>query len=238
MLAAVIFVMFFNIYRYRNSPKGKSMTPLFQKLPQEKQAKILDAAISVFAERGYYDANVQSICEKADIATGSLYRYFGNKENLCICAYNHVIEVMFEVVYGVEKSEEKLVFDVIREMLLNTQKFYRELPNVSLFYSNIWATSMNHFVPMLSLEIEESIDIFWIKLIKRGQENGEIDTLFPPECVAYLIDSQTLLYSFSLGSSYHAKRLESFLNPKGHEQTPEEVIDKIVNTLQLSLAPR
>lgn len=214
------------------------MTPLFQKLSREKQIKILDATINVFAERGFYDASVVSICEEADIATGSLYRYFGNKENLCVCAYNYVIEVMFDVVYNVDKYEDKYVFDVIREMLLNTHKFYTEHTTLFLFYSNIWATSMNHFVPKISLQNEENIDAFWIKLIKRAQEKNEIDAIFPAESAAYLIDSQTLLYSFSLGSAYHAKRLESFLKSMGSDQSSEEVIDKIVNTLKLSLAPR
>lgn len=214
------------------------MTPLFQKLSKERQSSILDAAISVFAERGYYDANVDNICKKANIANGSLYRYFGNKENLCIAAYNYVIEIMFEAIYNVEKYEDKSVFEIIRDLLHNTQNFYIEHPNLSLFYANIWAPAMNHFVPKLSIQSEEDIDNFWIQLIKRGQARGEIDKSFSPESAAYLIDSQTLLFLFSLGSIYHKKRFDSFLQSQNSSQTFEELIEKIIHTLQLSLAPR
>ncbi len=214
------------------------MKPLFQKISKEKQNKILGAAIKVFADRGYYDANVENICTEANIAVGSFYRYFGNKEDLCICAYNYVIEVMFNVVYQIDNYDDKTVFEVIRELLHRTQKFYLEHSSLFLFYANIWTPAMNHFVPKLNIKSENEIDKFWIELIKRGQAKGEIDKIFSPESAAYLIDSQTLLFSFSLGSIYHKERFDAFLQYGLPNQTLEDVIEKIIHTLQLSLAPR
>ncbi len=210
----------------------------FQKLSKERQAEILEAAISVFAERGYYDANVDSICKEANIANGSLYRYFGNKENLCVSAYNYAIEMMFEAAYNIDRRDEKSVFEIVRDVLHNTQKFYLARQNLFLFYANIWTPAMNHFVPKIFIQSENDIDNFWIELIKRGQARGEIDKAFAPESAAYLIDSQTLLFLFSLGSIYHKKRFDSFLQPNEANQTFEEVIEKIINTLQFCLAPR
>lgn len=212
--------------------------PTFKKLAPERQAEILSAAIAIFARHGYYEANVDSICKEANISNGSLYRYFTNKENLYICACNYSLEVMFSDVYELDPPEDKSIYNVIRDMLLSTQKFYDQNPDFFLFYSDIWATSMNQFVPKVSMQVEEKIDAFWAGLVKKSLAKGEIDPIFTPEYAAYLIDSQTLLFFFSLTSAYHKKRFDVFLrNEQGHLSTPE-LIEKMVENLRLSLSPR
>jgi len=47
-----------------------------------KRGKILLAGINVFAEKGYQEAKISEIAEKADIANGTIYEYFKNKEEL------------------------------------------------------------------------------------------------------------------------------------------------------------
>lgn len=44
--------------------------------------EILEAALAVFAEKGYRDASVQEIADRADFAVSTLYALFANKEDL------------------------------------------------------------------------------------------------------------------------------------------------------------
>lgn len=46
------------------------------------QKEILDAALAVFAEKGYRDASVQEIADRADFAVSTLYALFENKADL------------------------------------------------------------------------------------------------------------------------------------------------------------
>jgi TetR/AcrR family transcriptional regulator len=46
------------------------------------QKEILAAALAVFAEKGYRDASVQEIAERADFAVSTLYALFENKADL------------------------------------------------------------------------------------------------------------------------------------------------------------
>ena len=46
------------------------------------QQEILDAALEVFAEKGYQNASVQEIADRADFAVSTLYALFENKEDL------------------------------------------------------------------------------------------------------------------------------------------------------------
>ena len=51
-------------------------------LVDDKRRIILDAALRAFAERGYHGTTVPEVAEAAGVGTGTLYRYFENKEAL------------------------------------------------------------------------------------------------------------------------------------------------------------
>jgi AcrR family transcriptional regulator len=47
-----------------------------------RRAQILNAAESVFSEKGYERATTRDIAERADVSEGTLYNYFGSKSDL------------------------------------------------------------------------------------------------------------------------------------------------------------
>src|SRR3954447_3586251 len=49
---------------------------------EEKRRLILDAAVRVFARKGYHASRVGDIAEEAGVAHGLLYHYFNSKEQL------------------------------------------------------------------------------------------------------------------------------------------------------------
>jgi AcrR family transcriptional regulator len=51
-------------------------------LVDDKRRKLLDAALKLFAARGYHGTNVPEVAQAAGVGTGSLYRYFAHKEAL------------------------------------------------------------------------------------------------------------------------------------------------------------
>ncbi len=48
----------------------------------DKRRAILDAALRTFAERGYHGTSVPDVARAAEIATGTMYLYFDNKQSL------------------------------------------------------------------------------------------------------------------------------------------------------------
>jgi AcrR family transcriptional regulator len=50
--------------------------------PQARRQAILDAALSVFAERGFEAARLEDVAARAGVAKGTLYLYFRDKEAL------------------------------------------------------------------------------------------------------------------------------------------------------------
>jgi TetR/AcrR family transcriptional regulator, repressor of fatR-cypB operon len=55
----------------------------------DKREAILQAALELFAERGFHGTPVPMIVEKANVGTGTMYRYFRDKEELVNVLYRH-----------------------------------------------------------------------------------------------------------------------------------------------------
>ena len=63
------------------------MTAIEARQESEKREAILDAALSLFAERGFHGTPVPLIAERAKVGAGTLYRYFESKEALVNALY-------------------------------------------------------------------------------------------------------------------------------------------------------
>lgn len=51
---------------------------------EEKRRHILDAALAVFARKGYGEATVPDIAQEAGVAVGTIYNYFSGKRELLV----------------------------------------------------------------------------------------------------------------------------------------------------------
>ena len=54
----------------------------------EKYQRILDAAVAVFAEKGFFISRISDIADRADVADGTVYLYFKSKEEILMTAIN------------------------------------------------------------------------------------------------------------------------------------------------------
>ena len=62
-----------------------------QKEARDRRARILEAAVAVFAERGYQQATIKEIAARAGIAPGTIYLYFRNKRELLLALADTLI---------------------------------------------------------------------------------------------------------------------------------------------------
>jgi AcrR family transcriptional regulator len=67
----------------KNSAKSASAKP------DDKRKRLLDAALDLFETRGFDGVAVPEIAAKAGVATGTIYRYFKDKEALVNALYQH-----------------------------------------------------------------------------------------------------------------------------------------------------
>lgn len=64
----------------------------------DKRESILDAALELFAERGFHGTAVPLVAEKAGVGAGTIYRYFESKEALVNALYQQWKRAMVDAV--------------------------------------------------------------------------------------------------------------------------------------------
>lgn len=77
-----------------------------------KYNQIIDAAVIVIAQNGYYQAQVSKIAKQAGVADGTIYLYFKNKEDILISLFHekmgYFVEQIEEEIKGKSTASEKL----------------------------------------------------------------------------------------------------------------------------------
>lgn len=75
----------------------------------EKEKKILDAAITVIAKKGFSAASTSEIARHAGVAEGTIFRYFKTKKGILRSILIHLGNVIAEslVVYGLNKIPDQ-----------------------------------------------------------------------------------------------------------------------------------
>jgi AcrR family transcriptional regulator len=67
--------------------------PIRAQLIKARRAQILDAAAEVFAEKGFARATTKEVASRAGVSEGTIYNYFGSKEDLLIGLMNRLGDI-------------------------------------------------------------------------------------------------------------------------------------------------
>jgi TetR/AcrR family fatty acid metabolism transcriptional regulator len=62
----------------------------------DKRSLITEAAVEVFAEKGFHQARVSDIAKRAGVADGTIYLYFKNKEDLLLSIFEEKMDLLLE----------------------------------------------------------------------------------------------------------------------------------------------
>jgi TetR/AcrR family fatty acid metabolism transcriptional regulator len=70
---------------------GGSFILMARKRTAEKRQRILEAAVKVFARKGYFAARVSDVARQARVADGTIYLYFKGKEDILVSLFDEVM---------------------------------------------------------------------------------------------------------------------------------------------------
>lgn len=98
--------------------------------------RIVNAAVQVFAEKGFHKTKMSDIAKKLGVSKGTIYQYFKSKEDL----FKAVVQIPLEKVRE-EPIAELLESGNLLDITSNT--FYDKLWSMPLFFSEpTWPTSL------------------------------------------------------------------------------------------------
>jgi TetR/AcrR family fatty acid metabolism transcriptional regulator len=72
----------------------------------DKRRQILDAAIRVFATRGFHACRVSDVADEAGVAYGLVYHYFGSKEEILNTLFTERWQVMLDAIAEIDRQQE------------------------------------------------------------------------------------------------------------------------------------
>lgn len=71
-----------------------------------KYHQIIEAAVKVIAENGYHGSQVSKIAKEANVADGTIYLYFKNKEHILVSLFEEKMgEFIDQIAKAIEKSK-------------------------------------------------------------------------------------------------------------------------------------
>jgi AcrR family transcriptional regulator len=156
-------------------------------ITEERRTQILEAAMQVFAERGFHQARMDDIAERSGLSKGALYLYYTSKDA--------IIAALMRSLFTLELRGTRALLDapdpVAERLIAITRMFTSELERMSFalpvlleFYAV--AARQRAVRQFLSEMFAEYQDILRA-LVQQGIERGELRPADPGDVAVTLI---------------------------------------------------
>lgn len=136
----------------------------------EKYHRIIAAATKVFARKGFFHAKVSDIAKEAQVADGTIYLYFQNKDDILISLFEEQMKAVLEnMVRRISEERDAVkkieVFALTHLRLIELNKNMAEIIQVELRQSSKFMKEYKNekFMQYLNLISD---------LVREGQEQG------------------------------------------------------------------
>jgi TetR/AcrR family fatty acid metabolism transcriptional regulator len=135
-----------------------------------KRKKILQAAIKVFARNGFYQSKISEIAKNAEVADGTIYLYFHNKDDILISLFEEemtaiIDEMRSQLLKENDPGKKIEQFAKIHMGLLKRNKELAEVIQVEIRQSSKFMKEYDN------RKFSEYLDLI-SEIILEGQEKG------------------------------------------------------------------
>lgn len=190
---------------------------------KEKATVIIDAALKVFGEKGYYNATISEIARTAGVSEATIYEYFGSKEDLLFAIPGEItkravdfLEHMAPYVKGAANR--------IRAIVYGYYQLYRENP----YYSSLVLLDLKHnrkFMETDSYQEVRRAARLILDAIREGIQSGEFRDDIDPY----------LLRSIILGTIEH---IFFRWHLRGRQEDLKDFVDDFMDVLLRGIAKK
>jgi AcrR family transcriptional regulator len=186
-----------------------------------RRQTILDAALKLFATKGYAGASMQEIAQASEFSIGTLYNFFETKESL----YRTIIEEKFrqakESIEAALLDEKGCIEKITKAVgaLLNFMEENREFFNIFLGFRSAPETGMHGGVQEKVMEYYQEHVRFFQELMQEGIREGLFRDFSSLELALSLIGNcNAVIHDWLMGPgdnslmAQHERILDLFFN--------------------------
>lgn len=176
---------FINSMVVKNRPEkhAKSVAkrpPRWRRHPEARRAEILDAALAVFAEKGFYAAHMGEIGRRAGISQGTTYLYFTSKEEIFKTLVQESIAPRVSQLAQMTREFEGPTPDLIRLVMRAIVGFLGSSDRAVLPKLIIAETgNFPELARFYKSEVTDRILAVFEGMLRRGMERGEFRKIDP-----------------------------------------------------------
>jgi AcrR family transcriptional regulator len=149
---------------------------------EDKRRLLLEAAVRVFARKGYHAARVGDIAEEAGVAYGLLYHYFDSKEDVLRSVFRETWRALIGTIQSVEEAGDppREQLRKVAEILLRSWR--RDPDLVRVLVLDVTRS------PLLPGEMDEIAASFAAiqAIVERGQADGSIRSDLDARLASYV----------------------------------------------------
>ncbi|WP_378950992.1 TetR family transcriptional regulator [Pelosinus sp. sgz500959] len=191
--------------------------------------RIIDAAIPLFAMKGYAAVSVKELAQAADVNVALISYYFGGKENLYVSILKDQFASISELI-DILRKEDVSSSDKIRHFGAMSVKIHKQCPYTSyLVYGEIINPTVS-FDNIVKKEIFE-LHHFLSECISQAVAIGEFRSDLEPTYAAFTLTSIIHFYFFT-------QHLSKGTLPSRADQAEYYIAQAIETYLHGVLAPR
>lgn len=150
--------------------------------PSDKREAILEAALDLFVERGFFGTAVPEIAERAGVGAGTIYRYFDSKEALVNAIYREQ-KTRFGKVALDAFPTGSTTRELFRTLWMRMAKFATDNQRAFVFME------LHHHASYLDAEsraLEQQLFRLFSDVITAAQTRGELKAA-PPSLMMGLV---------------------------------------------------
>jgi TetR/AcrR family fatty acid metabolism transcriptional regulator len=136
----------------------------------EKYYRIIKAATKVFAKKGFYQAKVSEIAQEAQVADGTIYLYFENKDDILISLFEEQMKRVLDNMKE-EISQEKDAVKKLEKFALNHLKLIEQNKDVAEIIQVELRQSSKFMKEYKNEKFAEYLNLI-DAIIQEGQGNG------------------------------------------------------------------
>ena len=182
------------------------------KNPDERKEEILDAAVRVFAQKGYEKTSITDITKEIGISQGLCYRYYASKEEIYDAALDKYAS------YIAEQNINRTNLDglTLKEQILQMSgqmKEYTSAEQEQTELYDLFHKKENHRMHNeLFLRVSEKIIPFFVRALEDAMQRGEI-LIDDPRASAYFFvyGQMGLLMSKDYSEEEKTKKIQKCL---------------------------
>ena len=168
-------------------------TKQFEEIRESRQMQIMQAALELFADKGYTNTSISNIAAKANISKGLMYNYFTSKEQLLDAIVSRGLDDMTKIFDpnkdGVLTRDEFIYFiNESFEMLDRDRKFWK-LYYALMMQPTVWKIFENKLTALIPLYLKLMVDYYK----QKGIANPELEAVL----VGALLDGISFNYVFN-----------------------------------------